>query len=163
MRILLACLALPVLALIVLFIINPGGAIILVGMLVFPLVGNTHPPPMFDADIAGMWLKWDEASQKINGHLRKQFPAGTTEAALKSALANQGFRPLPPPPADCVPGGQQMPIGKTYTVCPTRDPSKTLVYKWSGGVCTSTISVRWETNHDKVVTNLDGGYFAGCL
>ena len=163
LRILLACLALPFLALIVLFIKNPGGAIILIGMLVFPLFGNTHPPAMFDADIASMWLKWDEGSRKITAHLQQKFPAGTTEATLKSALARQGFKPMPPPRADCVPAGQHMPIGKTYTTCSTRDPSKTLIYKWSGGVCTSTISVRWDTNDDKVITKLDSSYYAGCL
>ena len=163
LRIFLALLAVPALALIALFIKNPEGAAIIVAILVSPLFTNSKPPPMFDADIAGMWTKWDEAGRKITAHLQQQFPTGTTEAALKSALANQGFKPLPPPRADCVPAGRQMPVGITYTPCPTRDPSKTLVYKWGGGVCTSTISVHWDANDDKVVTKLDGGYYAACL
>jgi hypothetical protein len=162
-RILLGGVALLGTALAVLIVINPGAAIILFAMRVFPLFGNTSPPPMFEADVAGMWMKWDEAGRKITAHLQEQFPAGTTEAALKSALARQGFKPLPPPPADCVPPGVQMPIGKTYTPCPTRDPSKALVYRWGGGVCTSTVSVRWETGGGETVTQVTGGYNAACL
>ncbi|MGA9300526.1 MAG: hypothetical protein WA832_07225 [Bradyrhizobium sp.] len=147
----------------VLFIINPGATIILFTMLVFPLFGNTKPPSLFEADIAGMWTKWYEAGRKITAHLQQQFPAGTTEATLKSALTRQGFKPLPPPPADCVPSGVQIPIGKIYTSCPTRDPSKTLVYEWSGGVCTSTVSVRWETDVGETITQVNGNYYAACL
>jgi hypothetical protein len=158
--VILGCLALPVLAFIVL---RPEAAIIMVAVLVYPLFGTTHPPPMFEADLAGMWNKWDEASRKITARLQEQFPAGMTEAVLKSTLIKQGFKPLPPPPADCVPAGQQMPVGKTYRPCPTSDPSKTLTYRWGGGVCTSTISVRWETNSDKAITKVTGGYNAACL
>lgn len=158
--VILGCLALPLLAFIVL---RPEAAIIIVAVLVYPLFGTTQPPQMFKADLAGMWNKWDEAGRKITTRLQEQFPAGTTEAALKSTLVKQGFKPLPPPAADCVPAGQQVPVGKTYTRCPTSDPSKTLTYRWGSAVCTSTVSVRWKTDGGDEVTEVNGRYNAACL
>jgi hypothetical protein len=112
-RIILGFVALLVVGLAGLFVANPGATLIIVRMLVYPLFGNISPPPMFAADVAGMWPKWDEAGRKITAHLQEQFPAGTSEAALKSALTKQGFKPLSPLSANCVPPGQQMPVGVT--------------------------------------------------
>ncbi len=159
----LGCFAIPTLLLVVAFIRNPQTAALFVTMLVYPLFGNTSPPSMFAADIAGMWFKWDEAGRKITTHLQEQFPAGTSEAALKSALAKQGFKPLPPPPANCVPAGQQVPVGKVQTRCPTGDPGPTLVYQWGGFGCTSTVSVRWESDSRQNITQVNGGYYGACL
>jgi hypothetical protein len=111
----------------------------------------------------GRWNKWDEASRKLSDHVQEQFPAGTPEAELKSRLEKQGFKPLASPRRDCVPAGQAMPAGQTYTPCPTSDPSKILVYRWGGVVCTETVAVRWTTDSVNAVTQVSARYDAACL
>jgi len=135
----------------------------LLASVVISLLENDKPPPMFEADLKGRWNKWDEASRKLSDHVQEQFPAGTPEAELKSRLEKQGFKPLASPRRDCVPAGQAMPAGQTYTPCPTSDPSKILVYRWGGVVCTETVAVRWTTDSVNAVTQVSARYDAACL
>jgi hypothetical protein len=162
-RILLGCIALVGVAFAALFIKDPIAARLLLAMLVYPLFGNTSPPAMLKADVTGMWLKWDEASRKLTSHLQREFPIGTAETKLKSALLKQGFKPLPPPPSDCVPAGRELPPGRVYTSCPTRDLSMELVYRWGSPICTDSITVRWATDPADAITEISAGYYAACL
>jgi hypothetical protein len=160
-RIILGCVALLGLGLTALFIKSPSATTLLLAMLVYSPFENDKPPPMFKDDLAGMWGKWDEASQRLTSRLQQQFPAGTAETSLKSALLKQGFEPLPPPRSDCVTAGQEAPVGRVFTRC--RDQSKSLDYHWGGVVCTETITVRWTTDGADVIAELSGSYYAGCL
>jgi hypothetical protein len=40
---------------------------------------------------------------------------------------------------------------------------RTLVYKWSGGVCTESISVIWSSDELGALTHIEGGYYGACL
>jgi hypothetical protein len=162
-RIALGCVALLGLGLAALFIKAPTETIFLLEALVYSLFANDKPPPLFKDDLAGMWNKWDEASQRLTSRLQQQFPAGTAETLLKSALLKQGFESLTPPRSDCVPAGQELPVGRVITRCPTHDPSKTLTYHWGGVVCTEIIAVQWTTDDADAIAKVSGTYYAGCL
>jgi hypothetical protein len=161
-RIALGCVALLGLGLAALFIKAPTETIFLLEALVYSLFANDKPPPLFKDDLAGMWNKWDEASQRLTSRLQQQFPAGTAEPLLKSALLKQGFELSPPPRSDCLPAGQEVPVGRVFTRCPTHDPSETLNYYW-GVVCTETITVRWTTDGVNAIAEVSGRYYAACL
>ncbi len=38
-----------------------------------------------------------------------------------------------------------------------------LEYRWSGGVCGSTIAVIWATDDRREITHLDSSYYVACL
>lgn len=143
-----------------LFILNPLGAV----MLLHSLIGNKHPPPIAEDQLAGAsWQNEAEPGAKLTTLLQRKFPIGTNEDTLRATLSSQGFKPLPPPPADCLPAGQPAPIGRVVTTCPTDDQSKILEYRWGGGVCAETITVRWWTDDRHAITDLDAAYHAACL
>jgi hypothetical protein len=151
-------------AVVALFIYNPSGTVLLTAIFLQPLLANTRPPPIAEDQLAGAnWQNQGEASRKLNGLLQRRFPAGTSEVTLRSTLLNQGFKPPPPPRADCVPPGQPTPVGRVFTRCPTGDQSKILQYEWGSGVCGQTITVRWSTGNDLKITSLDAGYYMACL
>jgi hypothetical protein len=162
-RIFLGLVALLGAGLATLFISNPTGTPLLLGILIQSLVGNTKPPEMYKAEIAGTWTKWDEANRHLTARVQQQFPPGTPENTLKSLLLKQGFKPLLPPPADCVKAGEQAPLGRVYVPCPTRDLSKELDYRWSSGICTETIGIIWETDGGNAITRVSAGYHGACL
>ncbi|WP_119270610.1 hypothetical protein [Taklimakanibacter deserti] len=152
-------LAIPIVFVVAFIILNPLGAVILL----YSLVGNTHPPAIAEDQFAGAsWPSRTEASAKLTTLLQRKFPVGTSEDALRATLSSQGFKPLSPPPADCLPAGQPAPIGRAVTTCPTHDQSKILEYRW-GVVCGETITIRWWTDDRHAITGLDAAYYVACL
>jgi hypothetical protein len=161
-RISLGFLAILIVPVVVLFILKPEGTMILIGVLIAPLIHNTHPPPIAEDQLAGAtWQNQAEVSRKLNELLQRKFPTGTSEDSLKSTLANQGFKLLPPPPGDCVPRGQSPPVGRVFTPC--YDPSNILRYDWGNGVCGQTITVRWSTDDHHGITDVHATYHVACL
>jgi hypothetical protein len=125
---------------------------------------NTTPPPIAENTLVGAnWGNGIEVNQKLAAVIQRNFPTGTNEESLKLALAGQGFKPLPPPLADCIPPGQPQPMGRVFTICPTGDRSKMLEYNWSNLPCGSKITVSWTTDDRKKITHLDSRYYVACL
>ena len=147
-----------------LFIRNPDTALIFLLILIQPLIANSNPPAIAKDQLTGVTLE-DQANagRKMTTVLQRKFPAGTSEVTLRSALLNQGFKPLPAPPADCVPSGQQVPLGRIYTPCPTYDRSKMLEYRWSSVICGETITVRWLADDRNDITDVNATYYLACL
>jgi hypothetical protein len=147
-----------------LFIRDPSAAVLLTAILIQPLIAHTHPPPIAEDQLAdASWRNQAEATRKLTALMQRKFPTGSSEGALKSTLQNQGFKPLPPPPVDCLPPGQPPPVGRVFTPCPTYDRRKTLEYGWGSGVCGQTITVRWSTDDRDNVTRVDASYYMACL
>lgn len=164
-RISLVFLAVITAAIAALFIVNPTGALLLVAMLIHPLVANTSPPSIAESELAGANLENKaDVDRNLTALLRRKFPVGTSEDSLKSTLLGQGFTPLPPLAANCIPPGQPQPMGKVFTNCPTYDRDKILEYRWGdGAVCGSTVTVRWATDDRRGITQLDSSYYVACL
>jgi hypothetical protein len=94
----LAITALPLLALLVLYLLNPAGTRLVVGMLLHPLVANTRPPAMFaDQLTAARVIDRAETSRQLTARLQHEFPIGTTEATLKAALLGRRASSRKPP------------------------------------------------------------------
>jgi hypothetical protein len=161
-RISLGFLAILIVPVAVLFILKPEVTIILIGVLIAPLIYNTHPPPIAEDQLVGASI-WNlaETNRKLTASLQRKFPTRTSEDALKSTLLNQGFKPLPPPPGDCVPRGQLPPAGRVFTRC--YDPSDILRYDWGNGICHNIITVHWTTNDRREITDLNASYIPACL
>src|SRR6266567_4613449 len=100
-------------AVVLLFILDPAGTVLLAGVILAPLFWNSGPPPIAEGLTAG----GEEGDRKLTAVLERRFPNGTREVDLKSALLRQGFHPVPPPPADCLLPGQDAPIGVVYSTC----------------------------------------------
>jgi hypothetical protein len=93
---------------------------------------------------------------------RRKFPTGTSGDTLRSTLLDHGFKPLPTPPADCLPPGQSGPIGRIFIPCPTEDQSKILRYGWAKGICGESITVRWSTDDRHEIARVDASYNMVC-
>jgi hypothetical protein len=121
------------------------------------------PPPIAEGQITdGDWRNWEGGSGKLTAVLERTFPAGTSEHVLKSTLLGQGFKPLPPPPPNCLPPGQFGPPGKVYVPC--YDATKILKYVWGRGmVCSEEVVVHWSTDSEGKITSIKGGYHGACL
>lgn len=129
---------------------------------------NSGPPPIAQGVITKEdWPHFAAASKKLTEVLQSKFPVGSREDVLKSALVGQGFRPADPLPSNCVPPGQQAPVGAVFYQCLTPEQEerrkRTLVYKWGGGVCTESISVMWTSDEHGALTHIEGGYYGACL
>jgi hypothetical protein len=148
------------------FVVSPtarlGIAIVIAGIF------NAGPPPIAKGVITKEdWPHFAAASKKLTEVLQSKFPVGSREDSLKSILAGQGFRQVDPVPSNCIPPGQQAPIGAVYRQCLTPEQEekrrRTLVYKWSGGVCSESISVTWSSDQRGALTHIEGGYYGACL
>jgi hypothetical protein len=149
---------------VVLSLINPEATVLLALVLVNPLISNTHPPAIAQGQITAQdWGHWHDVSRKLTGVLEREFPVGTSEAALKSTLRGQGFKPLPAPPADCLPAGEAAPVGRVVDQCPTGDRSRILRYAWGSFPCGATITVQWTAGDNGAITHIAGWYDDGCL
>lgn len=153
-------LILPTVGLVAAVLITPE-VLLFLAVLITPLLANTNPPPIVRNELVDAPRGAD--SQDVSALFQRKLPAEMSEDALKSALAKQGFKPLPAPAADCIPPGQPSPIGKTFTRCPTEDRSKVLKYRWSRGICGYSITVHWAVDDRMTVTRLDAQYGKGCL
>src|SRR3974390_2307982 len=81
-------------------------------LLLWTLFHNTKPPQIAEGIIPTSGRRdYAAIGAGLNSALQRTFPVGTSEAVLVSTLQRQGFKPLPPPPADCLPPGQRPPIG----------------------------------------------------
>ncbi|MBO0696205.1 MAG: hypothetical protein J2P56_08915 [Verrucomicrobia bacterium] len=106
----------------------------------------SYPPSIVRDQLKGAGLRnKHEVSRKLTALLRRKFPTGTSEGALKSTLLNQGFKPPPQPPADCVPPDDRGVVRRSYNICPPYDPGKALLYSWGNFPCGQTLVVRWST------------------
>ena len=162
----LAVVGVPALLGLVLFLINPQTATLLALRLLYPLLANTKPPAMFADQIVGTSASQQEISRQLTARLQQEFPLGTKEERLRSTLLAQGFRPPPAPPENCVQpveNGKARPPEKGMSICPPQDPARSLQYRWSFLVCSSTITVRWSTDDRDTVTLLDGHYHSVCV
>jgi hypothetical protein len=60
-----------------------------------------------------------------------------------------------------------MPVGVVFYQCLTPEQeekrTRTLVYKWGGGVCIESISVVWSSDELGALTHVEGSYYGACL
>ena len=163
----LAILALVAAPLSGLFVFSPTARLVM-GILIAGLLNDPRPPPIAQGAITKEdWPHFEAASRKLTEVLQSKFPVGSREDILKSILLDQGFRPIVPPPSNCIPPGQQVPVGVVFHQCLTPEQEekrkRTLVYKWGGGVCIDSISVIWSSDELGALTYVEGGYYGACL
>jgi hypothetical protein len=157
-RIVLGAVAFFVLIFGVLLILNPSGTLIFTVRLLLVLFSTNRPPPIAHGIITAddRW-QWDAASRKMTNILETKFPAGTPEAAMRSALLKEGFKPLRAA-ANCdVP---RRPVALRLQCQPV------LQYSWrnvSFVSCEHTISVEWKTDDTGKIIGIKGSYFEVCL
>jgi hypothetical protein len=162
----LIALALIFAALAILFLVKPDT--LLVAAIILTMLFNPGPPPIAEGQItSNEWMHWEEGGRKLTAVLERRFPNGTPEFDLKSVLLKQGFHPVPPPPADCLPPGQIPPVGVIYRTCLTADQKekleRTLEYTWGNGVCTEFVQVWWSVDDRHDITQAQGSYYGACL
>jgi hypothetical protein len=162
----LAILALGAATLSGLFVFSPTARLVMA--IVIAGIFNSGPPPIVQGVIAKEdWPHFAAASKKLTEVLKSKFPVGSRQDVLKSILVGQGFRPPDPVPSNCVPSGQQVPVGVVYYRCLTPEQEerrkRTLVYKWGGGVCMESLSVTWSSDDQGALTHVEGGYYGACL
>ncbi len=150
----------------VLFVVKPDT--LLVAAILLAMLLNPGPPAIAQGQITGAdWNHWEEGGRKLTAVLEQRFPDGTPESDLKSVLLKQGFRPIPPPRPDCLPPGQQAPVGVVFTNCPTADQKeklkRTLEYRWSSGVCNEFVQIWWSVGDRQAITRVQGSYYGACL
>jgi hypothetical protein len=152
-------LSLPVLGVVAIVILNPTAAWLILGW----LAANHHPPSFLQGQFSEADFRDPKgASQKVTATLRQRFPVGTSEAAFKADLLRQGFKPMTPPPADCLPKGQRAPVGVIFTPC--YDASNTLIYSWSAGIaCGDRVTVKWQADQSGNIVQIEGSYLSVCL
>lgn len=163
-RISLGIIAVLGVAIATIFILNPTGALLGIAVILQSIFGNTRPPPIAKDQLVGMdWRTGKEASDRLTALLQQEFPAGSSESKLRSTLLSQGFKPPAPPPPDCLPPGQDGPLGKVVSHCPTYDRSRVLVYWWGNVACSQTIRVQWSAGGNETIKEVRAIYFMGCL
>ncbi|UGA45212.1 hypothetical protein HU230_0003995 [Bradyrhizobium quebecense] len=109
----LAALALIAATLSGLFVFSPTARLVMA--IAIAEIFNSGPPPIAEGVITKEdWPHFAAASKKLTEVLQSKFPVGSIEGNLKSILVGQGFRPPDPIPSNCVPPGQQVPVGVAY-------------------------------------------------
>jgi hypothetical protein len=139
-------------------------AVAVAGVLwVYSLFFNHRPPQIAQGVVfTNDPRSYEDVSARLSTVLQQTFPVGTGEAALKSTLLRQGFRPLPPPPPNCLKPGESPRVGAVYVDC--YDPTHELRYDWGdGAVCGNTISVVWTTDGNGGLKDVRGFYHSACL
>jgi hypothetical protein len=163
---LLAILALVAATLSGLFVFSPAARLVM-GILIAGLLYNSPPPIAQGVITKEDWPHFEAASRKLTKVLQSKFPVGSREDILKSILLGQGFRPIEPPPSNCIRPGQQVPLRVVFQWCLTPEQEekrkRTLEYKWGGGVCTESVSVIWSSDELGALTHVQGGYHGACL
>jgi hypothetical protein len=139
-----------------------------IGIFIAPLLNNTRPPPIAQGVITKEdWPHFETASKKLTEAVQSKFPVGSSEVILKSILLGQGFRSVEAPPSNCIPPGQDVPVGVIFYRCLTPEQEerrkRTLVYKWGGGICTESIYVIWSRDELGTLTHVEGHYYGACL
>ena len=162
----LAILAILTAALSGLLFVSPSASLV-TGIFIAGL-SDPGPPPIAQGVITEEdWPHFEAASIKLTKVLQTKFPTGSKAEVLKSTLTDQHFRPVDPPPSDCIPPDQAAPAGVVSYQCLTAkqedERKRTLVYKWGGGFCVSTISVVWSSDETNALTHIQGDYHGRCL
>jgi len=125
------------------------------------------PPPITDGITCTNVRSCDEANRAFTVILRRRFPVGSHENALRSALVSQGFRPLPSSITTCLPRGRQPIIGKMVIDCPAWDPNWSprnyLQYGWGRPPCGSELNVMWSVDASGRIAHIEGRYDYTCL
>ncbi len=99
--------------------------------------GRHDAPPIFapqletdhDQDFLGISVKFSSA-------LKRQFPVGSSDGALRSILESQGFEFL---------------------------SSTSAVYLWRDFACERKVSVTWVADDYQRITRVEGGYYGSCI
>jgi hypothetical protein len=162
----LSALALIAAAIVALLVFSPTAHIVM-AVLVAPLF-SPGPPAIAQAVIAKEdWPHFEVTSKKLTTALQSQFQVGSRESDLKSTLLGQGFRPVDSPPPNCIPPGHQAPVVVISYRCLTPEQEmqrrRTLVYKWSDGICAQSVYVVWSSDDLGILTHIEGSYDAACL
>jgi hypothetical protein len=164
LRISLAIITVLCVAFAIILALNPSAAIILAGICLQSIFGNTRPPPIARDQLVDMdWRTQKEASERLAVLLHQKFPKGSSASDLRSMLVSQGFEPPPPPSPDCLPPDQVAPIGKTVIRCPVNNGSKVLRYSWGNGICRHNIIVKWSTDDNETIKEVHATYYSYCL
>jgi hypothetical protein len=124
---------------------------------------NWKPPEMFSQQFApGSRFDRSETAAAVTEILNKRFPSGSRVSDLRSALSEEGFRDVPPPPSNCVPSGTEVPVRRVYTPC--YDHRNQMEYSWSMGlVCGGHIYVKWTMDEAGNVVRVEGHDASACL
>jgi hypothetical protein len=146
---------------------SPTARLVL-NILIAPLLNNSRPPPIAeDVILKEDWPHFEAASKKLTRAVQSKFPVGSREDALKSVLLEQGFQSVGPSPSNCIPPGQQEPVGVIFNRCLTLEQEeqrrRTLVYRWGGGICSESIYVIWSSDELGELTHVEGIYHGVCL
>ena len=127
------------------------------------LFADQAPPPIARGITLRQWfVDAGRTDAELTAALEHNFGLGANEEVLRSTLLAQGFKPLPPPPADCLPADQKPPLRKVYVPC--YSTKNILRYEWNGNlVCLDAIAVTWRTNDKREITEVKGSYSSACL
>jgi hypothetical protein len=161
-RLSLGLLAVLIVAFGALFIFDRVAAVLLIAILIYPLVGNTQPPPIAEDQLAAPNLR--DASRNLSTLLQRKFPPGSSEGTLISTLSKQGFRPTQGPDGSEGWSWCMADPNDPTAQCGAYDPSKIYKYSWSEGiVCGSNIMVWWTTDDHGNLLKVMGEYRTACL
>jgi hypothetical protein len=127
------------------------------------ILDAVSPPPKIAQDFFGPGPRRDDQtiSKLFSSRLQEKFPVGGNETALVNELGKEGFRPLRPPPRDCLPPGQQPPLRTVFTRC--YDPKYKMEYIWGRFVCSDRLYVEWAADENGKIIKVTGTYHQACL
>jgi hypothetical protein len=134
------------------------------GLVYTAIMANHHPPPIATSGVISSgsdWMMPEPASTKFTAILRRNFPLGSEEQAMKGALVSQGFKLEQI--ADCGQGSGAVLTQAAKRQCQTREVTQSLRYDWGGVPCDMHLTVRWVASRGGRLTAMDGYYGAECL
>jgi len=146
------------------FLEDPKGTRDGLHMLYVLAAANHNPPPIAASGILSTgsdWMMPQPTGAKFTAILRKSFPAGSDEQAMRDALSDQGFEAVTE--SDCRKPGVITKLGTPAPHCRTTVVPRLLQYSWGGLPCSQTLRVGWTAGrHGRLVT-IAGSYDAECL
>jgi hypothetical protein len=128
------------------------------------VVANHHPPPIAATGVVSAgtdWMMPEPASTKFTAILRRNFPLGSDEHAMRAALVSQGFRDEKI--ADCGEGRGAIVPQNSKRRCQSREPAQSLRYDWGGAPCDMRLTVHWTADRQSRLVAIEGHYGAVCL
>ena len=134
------------------------------GLVYAAITANHYPPPIAASGVISSgnnWMVSEPASSKFTAILRRNFPPGSEERDMKTALTSQGFKPEEI--ADCGSGNGAVVAQAAKPQCRTRESTQTLRYEWGGAPCDMRLTVRWGADRRGHLTAIEGSYGAECL
>lgn len=147
----------------VLFLIDPESARLSLGMIYAAATSNHYPPPIAATGAVptgqdGMMP--EPAGTKFTAVLRKTFPLGSDEHAMRAVLMGQGF--TAPNAAECEATATALTNPDVVHGC--QDPVQhALTYDWGGPACNTTLRVDWVSDKAGRLVDIAGSYRAACL